>query len=487
MNAFARRHAAWLILVLALAVRCTRLSAKNLWLDESASWDLATGTVTRLIAKAAGDVHPPLYYVLLKGWVALFGDSLAAMRGLSVMASMAALALFYRLALGFMPRGVALTLLLWGALSPHSIYHAQEARMYAPVTALVLGAAVAYRAWIDSGFRRQGALALYVLCAASALYVHYFSVLFLLALSGHFLFLSFDRVSAKLGNFKKRWALWVTAHIVVAVTYLPWIHTAIAQVTKGQAWRAPVTRAQMPRYAVIVIRNFVLGPCYVPSFHSIPTVFAFLVLAVGIGSVVFVVMRAGRSERDVFALMVGILPIVLGLALLPKSGHMDLSRYLVFSGLLLLFAAARGVSSLGMSEKKQIYTLLLACLAVVPSLRAYIALDSTDADARPLVAYLQHAIPATHASESRKVLVVGHLMSAVRYIARDSLSLNGGHTSNAVLDSLGANRPEARPGWIIVDYRWPAFDSLTHDARASEVDVPGGMRRLIRLFRVLPL
>ncbi len=487
MNAFARRHAAWLILALALALRCVRLSAKNLWLDESASWDLATSTVDRLIAWTAGDVHPPLYYVLLKGWVALFGDSLAAMRSLSVVASVVALGLFYRLALGFMSRGVALTLLLWGALSPHSVYHAQEVRMYAPVTALVLGAALAYRAWVDSGFRRHGSLALYALCATCALYMHYFTVLVLVALSVHFLLLSFDRESPAQGDFMKRWARWVGAHLVVLVAYLPWIRTAIAQLTKGQAWRAPVGLAQMPAYAANLIRTFALGPYDVPSFYSIPAVLAFPVLLAGIGFLLVVVARRGRSERDVFAVCVGILPIAIGLALLPKSGHMDLSRYLAYSGLRVLFAAARGLSSFATSEEKQVYALLVACAAVVPSLRAYVALDSTDADARPLVAYLQQQpLPGTPTPGPGNVLVVGHLMSAVRYIARDSLSLKGGYSSDAVVDSLGAKKPDRRPAWIIVDYRWPAFETLTHDARAAEVDVAGGMRGRIRLFRVVP-
>jgi len=274
---------------------------------------------------------------------------------------------------------------------------------------------------------------------------------------------------------------------VVLVAYLPWIRTAIAQLTKGQVWRAPVGLAQVPAYAANLIRTFVLGPYDVPSFHSIPAVLAFPVLLVGIGVLLVVVARRGRSERDVFAVCVGILPMAIGLALLPKSGHMDLSRYLAYTGLLVLFAAARGVSLYAFSEEKQVCALLLACAAIVPSLQAYVALESTDADARPLVAHLQQqSLPEAPTPGPGKVLVVGHLMSAVRYIARDSLSLKGGYTSDAVVDSLDAKKSDGRPAWIIVDYRWPAFEALTHDARAVEVDVPGGMRGRIRLFRVLP-
>ena len=36
-----------------------------------------------IAAAAAADIHPPGYYWLLKVWSLLFGDSAAAMRGLS--------------------------------------------------------------------------------------------------------------------------------------------------------------------------------------------------------------------------------------------------------------------------------------------------------------------------------------------------------------------------------------------------------------------
>jgi mannosyltransferase len=76
---------------LALALRVWKLSDKNLGLDESISWNLTTRSVSRLIAWTAADVHPPLYYLLLKGWLWIFGDSLAALRSLSVISSLIAL------------------------------------------------------------------------------------------------------------------------------------------------------------------------------------------------------------------------------------------------------------------------------------------------------------------------------------------------------------------------------------------------------------
>jgi uncharacterized membrane protein len=87
-----------LVLVAALALRTWKLGEKNLWLDEAASWDLATSSIARLIALTAADIHPPLYYLALKLWVWIFGDSVGALRSLSVVSGVLAVYLMYRLA-----------------------------------------------------------------------------------------------------------------------------------------------------------------------------------------------------------------------------------------------------------------------------------------------------------------------------------------------------------------------------------------------------
>ncbi len=110
-----------------------------------------------------GDEYPPLYYLLLKAWVWLAGDSLAAMRALSVLCSVLALYLLFRLIEGAMPRVVCYAVILWCALSPYDLYFAQEAGIYAPASAAVLGACLAYRRWIESGTTRRSALVLYAI------------------------------------------------------------------------------------------------------------------------------------------------------------------------------------------------------------------------------------------------------------------------------------------------------------------------------------
>ena len=67
------------VLLLGLALRLYRLGADSLWYDETVSTALAGSPLPELLRHTAGDIHPPGYYLLLRGWLLLtgFGDGRA--------------------------------------------------------------------------------------------------------------------------------------------------------------------------------------------------------------------------------------------------------------------------------------------------------------------------------------------------------------------------------------------------------------------------
>src|SRR4051794_37321550 len=68
----------------ALFLRVHHLTDRTLWYDEASSWQTAKMPLSELLESVRLNVHMPLYYVCLKGWLALFGESPAALRGYSV-------------------------------------------------------------------------------------------------------------------------------------------------------------------------------------------------------------------------------------------------------------------------------------------------------------------------------------------------------------------------------------------------------------------
>ena len=60
-----------LVILIAFAARFHHLGTQSLWNDEGNSLRLAQRSVGDLIDAAGRDIHPPGYYLALKGWIAL--------------------------------------------------------------------------------------------------------------------------------------------------------------------------------------------------------------------------------------------------------------------------------------------------------------------------------------------------------------------------------------------------------------------------------
>jgi hypothetical protein len=71
--------------VAGVVVRFAGMGARSLWLDEAMSWRLMEFPFVEMLQRGLmpEEKNPPLYYVLLRGWVGLWGDSEVALRSLA--------------------------------------------------------------------------------------------------------------------------------------------------------------------------------------------------------------------------------------------------------------------------------------------------------------------------------------------------------------------------------------------------------------------
>lgn len=119
---------------LALLARSIGLTRQSLWLDEAYSVYIASHRLPQIFSFTAGSVsHPPFYFVLLHTWMTLFGPSELAVRGLSLVASVAAALMAYIVASAVASRRVALLASGMMIFSSFQVWYAQETRMYALV------------------------------------------------------------------------------------------------------------------------------------------------------------------------------------------------------------------------------------------------------------------------------------------------------------------------------------------------------------------
>jgi mannosyltransferase len=130
-------HQRWFVFAfgVALLTRMWRLDAQSLWLDEGATWaEIHDKSVNVLLTELwSRDAAYPLYHLILKGWVELFGDSEAMLRMPSVIASAFAVATTTLIFERQPQRGFTLLLM---ATAPFVLWHAQDAKVYALLMAV---------------------------------------------------------------------------------------------------------------------------------------------------------------------------------------------------------------------------------------------------------------------------------------------------------------------------------------------------------------
>ncbi|HWJ63455.1 MAG TPA: glycosyltransferase family 39 protein, partial [Acidimicrobiales bacterium] len=109
-----------------------------LWLDESLSVNIARLPLGDITEALRHDGHPPLYYLLLHGWMAAFGEGDVAVRALSGVFALAAIPFFWVAGNRLGGRRVAWLALAVVAVLPYALRYATETRMYSLVMLLAL-------------------------------------------------------------------------------------------------------------------------------------------------------------------------------------------------------------------------------------------------------------------------------------------------------------------------------------------------------------
>jgi uncharacterized membrane protein len=214
-------------------MRLYGLDAQSLWADEGFSWRLARAeTVANCLELARADVHPPGYFLLLRAWTSVAGDSEVALRIPSAVAGVLAVVVLYLLGARLFSKreglvAAALLTPLWCG-----VYYSQEARPYVFLLLLTEVAALAWlscMADVEHGrpSRRRALLGWWV-AAAALCWVHYFgmAMVLLLALAAAWL-APRTRVGAR-----------AIALLVVPVLLLclPWSPAMVETIGRGSNW-----------------------------------------------------------------------------------------------------------------------------------------------------------------------------------------------------------------------------------------------------------
>lgn len=209
------------IIFLAAAIRFHMIDYQSLWGDEGNTLRLVERSIPALLDAASHDIHPPGYYLALKGWWTLTGESEFALRAFSAFMGILTVSCVYALGRTLFAPAVGVLASALVALNAFNVYYSQEARMYAMLALVAAAAILVFIRWTARPAWRLAVTL--VLINTIGLYTQY-TYPFILIVQG-ILFLLWwigrrDRSS---------FVMYITSNILMLALFVPQLGTALTQ------------------------------------------------------------------------------------------------------------------------------------------------------------------------------------------------------------------------------------------------------------------
>lgn len=282
----------WSSIVLFTGVCVTLIFNNNIWTDEAFTMRLLKHNVKGILEGTAGDVHPPLYYLIAKLGQILFGTSLQVQKIVAlipVTLTMMLGALKIRKRFG---DTAALLFIVMLALMPRTLTYAIQPRMYSWALFFITVCGVyTYEIYLENRWRDWGIV---TLSATAAAYCHYFSLISAACIYGCLLLVCLIYKRELL----KRWLLMALATIVL---YLPWLFVLLKQfgLVSERYWIPPIDAKTVFGY---VNWAFETETPYSTYLYVVLFAVAFITLAIS-------VIR-GKETEDRFAVWCIMIPLL---------------------------------------------------------------------------------------------------------------------------------------------------------------------------------
>ncbi len=327
----------WAVVGVGLAgIVCYAYTRSDLWLDEALSVNVARLPLSQLRGALRHDGAPPLYYVLLHGWMAVFGTGNEAVRSLSAVCMIGAAVVTW-----FVVRRVAGPRTAWlsavvFAVNPYAIRYATETRMYALEILLVASGILLFQRSLEDPSPRN--LAGFAAVVGLGCYTQYWVFYMLVVVVAALAFLARRGVHARAA----RRLLLATA--VGVATFLPWLPTFLYQrAHTGTPWGKPVFPGLPLGFTLLDFSGGAVQEGWI-AFPVVCVVLAFGVFGFGLDRRrIEIDLRARPEIRGLAA--IGISALVVALSLNYLAGGAFQTRYSALVFPFFVVIVARGIAT----------------------------------------------------------------------------------------------------------------------------------------------
>lgn len=221
--------------MMGFALRAATIGSKGFWLDEAITVEQANLTFAEVYLAQIGNVHPPLFHLLMHSWMSVFGLSEVAVRSFSLAVGAATIPVAYWAGRSFYDRRTGLVAALLVTFSPFAIWYSQEARMYALMMFFgFLGLALLL---VAIRRNRWGWWAAYGLVTFAGLFTHYFYAFLVLGEAVGFLWSAIlQRRRAQHSGRADESRLGLRRITRDVPTFMPWLATNVGTAAVFAVW-----------------------------------------------------------------------------------------------------------------------------------------------------------------------------------------------------------------------------------------------------------
>ncbi len=239
------------------------LEQRDFWYDEAFTGILIKQPWSEMNQMIFADVHPPLYYWLVKPWASIFNYSSFGIRFFSTFMGVLTIFSVYWIGKRMFNERSGLLAALITAVSPFAIQYSQEARMYSLFGLLMIWATWFFYRGLKFNERRDWIL--WGIFGGLAFYTHYLSLFFFIVFFWTAVFYEYnfhkkDFHKAILGTKK----FWIGTG-VISLFFVGWLPYFIPHMMKGNlGWIGVSYLSDVPKALQIFLFGHPLGAGGVP-------------------------------------------------------------------------------------------------------------------------------------------------------------------------------------------------------------------------------
>lgn len=300
-------------LIIFIGTRLWHLTSSCLWFDEIFSVHAARHDWSGLIRFVSADIiHPPFFYLLLKVWIGIGGESLLWLRLLPILISIATVVPFLLLCREFELTSTEIKLaLLLLAVNGYLIKYAQEVRMYSLLLFLSVCSFWLFIRFFKAHSNAKKQLVLLSVINLLLIYTHYYG----------WLVVATEAVMLMVWQRHKLLDFFIAVGVLL-LAFSPWVYALTSYSSPGDlrqniGWIARPRLSDIAQFLILLGEPFYFRQSSIePLYYRGSALIGFLLLGLSILMLLWQTIRQKRRDKEYFA---GVVEWLLAFLIVPLA------------------------------------------------------------------------------------------------------------------------------------------------------------------------